>query len=129
MSVTYFNNMFIVPAFGKILCEVQQRYSAIKSPLYSTLRNKKPLKVKAVKGFNLFLVPTKGIEPSHPCEWQILSLLRLPIPPHGQFFRFKSSMFKSSTLKPSNLQELWNSWNLWNLWNFWNLFDRVAILH
>jgi hypothetical protein len=28
-------------------------------------------------------VPTKGIEPSHPCEWQILSLLRLPIPPHG----------------------------------------------
>ena len=31
------------------------------------------------------LVPTKGIEPSHPCEWQILSLLRLPIPPHGLF--------------------------------------------
>ena len=30
-------------------------------------------------------VPTKGIEPSHPCEWQILSLLRLPIPPHGLF--------------------------------------------
>ena len=29
-------------------------------------------------------VPTKGIEPSHPYEWQILSLLRLPIPPHGQ---------------------------------------------
>ena len=28
-------------------------------------------------------VPTKGIEPSHPCEWQILSLLRLPVPPHG----------------------------------------------
>ncbi len=32
----------------------------------------------------LHFVPTKGIEPSHPCEWQILSLLRLPIPPHGQ---------------------------------------------
>jgi hypothetical protein len=31
------------------------------------------------------LVPTKGIEPSRPCERQILSLLRLPIPPHGQF--------------------------------------------
>ena len=29
-------------------------------------------------------VPTKGIEPSRPCERQILSLLRLPIPPHGQ---------------------------------------------
>ncbi len=28
-------------------------------------------------------VPTKGIEPSRPCERQILSLLRLPIPPHG----------------------------------------------
>ena len=36
-------------------------------------------------------VPTKGIEPSHPCEWQILSLLRLPIPPHGQL---KCSLFK-----------------------------------
>ena len=60
MSVTYFNNMFIVPAFGKILCEVQQKYSAIKSPLYSTLGNRKPLKVSTVKGFNLFLVPTKG---------------------------------------------------------------------
>ena len=30
------------------------------------------------------VVPRKGIEPSHPCEWQILSLLRLPIPPPGQ---------------------------------------------
>ena len=30
------------------------------------------------------LVPTKGIEPSRPYERQILSLLRLPIPPHGQ---------------------------------------------
>jgi hypothetical protein len=28
-------------------------------------------------------VPRKGIEPSHPCEWQILSLLRLPISPPG----------------------------------------------
>lgn len=31
------------------------------------------------------LVPRKGIEPSHPCGWQILSLLRLPIPPPGLF--------------------------------------------
>ena len=28
-------------------------------------------------------VPTKGIEPSLPCENQILSLARLPIPPYG----------------------------------------------
>ena len=31
-------------------------------------------------------VPTKGIEPSLPCENQILSLARLPIPPHGPEF-------------------------------------------
>ena len=36
-----------------------------------------------VENYRDFVVPTKGIEPSHPCEWQILSLLRLPIPPHG----------------------------------------------
>lgn len=29
-------------------------------------------------------VPGTGIEPAHPCERQILSLLRLPIPPSGQ---------------------------------------------
>jgi hypothetical protein len=31
----------------------------------------------------LRLVPETGIEPAHPCERQILSLLRLPIPPPG----------------------------------------------
>ena len=31
------------------------------------------------------LVPRTGIEPAHPCERQILSLLRLPIPPSGHF--------------------------------------------
>ncbi len=30
-------------------------------------------------------VPRTGIEPAHPCERQILSLLRLPIPPSGRF--------------------------------------------
>ena len=30
-----------------------------------------------------FAVPETGIEPAHPCERQILSLLRLPIPPPG----------------------------------------------
>ena len=29
------------------------------------------------------IVPGTGIEPAHPCERQILSLLRLPIPPPG----------------------------------------------
>lgn len=33
---------------------------------------------------NLLSVPRTGIEPAHPCERQILSLLRLPIPPPGQ---------------------------------------------
>ena len=32
---------------------------------------------------SLLFVPTKGIEPSLPCENQILSLARLPIPPYG----------------------------------------------
>ena len=30
------------------------------------------------------VVPGTGIEPAHPCEYQILSLTRLPIPPSGQ---------------------------------------------
>jgi hypothetical protein len=30
-----------------------------------------------------FLVPGTGIEPAHPCEYQILSLTRLPVPPSG----------------------------------------------
>jgi hypothetical protein len=28
-------------------------------------------------------VPRTGIEPAHPCEYKILSLARLPIPPSG----------------------------------------------
>ena len=31
-----------------------------------------------------YLVPEVGVEPTHGCPWQILSLLRLPIPPHRQ---------------------------------------------
>ena len=60
------------------------------SPLYHPLKKKKALITSAIKAFNLSLVPTKGIEPSHPCEWQILSLLRLPIPPHGHFKIYQS---------------------------------------
>ena len=37
-----------------------------------------PFKEKAAN------VPATGIEPALPCENQILSLARLPIPPHGQ---------------------------------------------
>ena len=35
-------------------------------------------------------VPETGIEPAHPCGRQILSLLRLPIPPPGlvNYFKF-----------------------------------------
>ena len=28
------------------------------------------------------MVPTEGVEPTHPCGYQILSLARLPVPPH-----------------------------------------------
>jgi RNA polymerase sigma factor (sigma-70 family) len=33
------------------------------------------------------MVPVVGVEPTHGCPWQILSLLRLPIPPHRQCVR------------------------------------------
>ena len=46
---------------------------------------KRPHKFLTYKALYFVNVPTKGIEPSHPCEWQILSLLRLPIPPHGHY--------------------------------------------
>src|SRR5690348_5576131 len=29
------------------------------------------------------MVPQEGLEPPHPCEYQILSLARLPVPPLG----------------------------------------------
>ncbi len=48
-----------------------------------TPKMEKASTTECYRDFLFSLVPTKGIEPSHPCEWQILSLLRLPIPPHG----------------------------------------------
>ena len=73
-------------------------------PLGRPSKNKKALKVNTIKAFILFLVPTKGIEPSHPCEWQILSLLRLPIPPHGQLsFTFSGAAILRY---PSNLSKI-----------------------
>ncbi len=44
--------------------------------------HKKALQLINCKAFK-FSVPGTGIEPAHPCERQILSLLRLPIPPPG----------------------------------------------
>lgn len=36
--------------------------------------------------FSVFKVPRTGIEPALPCDNQILSLARLPIPPSGLFW-------------------------------------------
>jgi hypothetical protein len=33
------------------------------------------------------MVPQEGLEPPHPCEYQILSLARLPVPPLGHASR------------------------------------------
>src|SRR5262245_3594463 len=35
----------------------------------------------------LTVVPQEGLEPPHPCEYQILSLARLPVPPLGHALR------------------------------------------
>ena len=41
------------------------------------------------------LVPMEGVEPTHPCEYQILSLARLPIPPHRPPWQeYKSSLLE-----------------------------------
>ena len=34
--------------------------------------------------YEAYQVPRTGIEPAHPCEYQILSLARLPVPPSGR---------------------------------------------
>jgi site-specific DNA recombinase len=46
---------------------------------FSEIKNRKSDKKMRFSG----KVPRTGIEPAHPCERQILSLLRLPIPPSG----------------------------------------------
>ena len=46
-----------------------------------------------------YQVPGTGIEPAHPCERQILSLLRLPIPPPGlESSKLKSLMFEAVSM-------------------------------
>ena len=37
----------------------------------------------------IFRVPRTGIEPALPCDNQILSLARLPVPPSGQYYSDK----------------------------------------
>ena len=57
--------------------------------------------------FLLSLVPMEGIEPPHPYEYQILSLARLPIPPH----------------RPPNYQKLTSSLPA----PFWNAAPLIRI--
>ena len=46
-------------------------------------------KTRSVEAGFIF-VPGIGIEPIHPCECQILSLLRLPVPPPGRWYSPKT---------------------------------------
>ena len=39
------------------------------------------------------MVPQEGLEPPHPCEYQILSLARLPVPPLGHEPHHRSVAF------------------------------------
>ncbi len=48
------------------------------------------------------VVPEAGIEPAHPEGWQILSLLRLPIPPLGQTLEYsRGSRYSDLELSPA----------------------------
>ena len=65
--------------FGQYkICQTQQHTKCTQNCHYK----KSPDKYQS-------FVPRTGIEPAHPCERQILSLLRLPIPPpgHTRFFK------------------------------------------
>lgn len=48
------------------------------APLYPYKRNKSPVRIDILKGFNSGLVPVKGLEPPLPFEKRILSPSRLP---------------------------------------------------
>src|SRR5678809_1476654 len=58
---------------------------------------------------NWLKVPGTGIEPAHPCERQILSLLRLPIPPSGQNSTIQPPTFN---LQPSTFNFQPSTFNL-----------------
>jgi len=42
------------------------------------------------------MVPTEGVEPTHPHGYQILSLARLPIPPHRPPIKFSPDIVRGS---------------------------------
>jgi hypothetical protein len=50
------------------------------------------LKIKPLSSLLILMVPTEGVEPTHPYGYQILSLARLPIPPR----RLPAAKYKSS---------------------------------
>ncbi len=56
------------------------------------------------------MVPAEGVEPTHPHGYQILSLARLPIPPHRHI----------------ELQSLAN-YLLWELGICYRFYDSVAV--
>ncbi len=43
--------------------------------------------------WNLVLVPRRGLEPPHPCEYMHLKHARLPIPPSGHGLRVGACLF------------------------------------
>src|SRR5689334_20225646 len=51
------------------------------------------------------LVPMEGVEPTHPFEYQILSLARLPIPPHRRLVN--QVMRRQDTNSDSPTQARW----------------------
>jgi hypothetical protein len=60
------------------------------------------------------VVPQEGLEPPHPCEYQILSLARLPVPPLG--LRMCSSSAdgpagKGRTQVPASAKEPSRGWD------------------
>ena len=57
-------------------------------------------------------VPGTGIEPAHSCERQILSLLRLPIPPPGQVFKTGGNIKPFSPIGKKTNNILWDQFSL-----------------
>src|ERR1035438_1445360 len=54
-------------------------------------------------GFSM--VPTEGVEPTHPHGYQILSLARLPIPPHRPPKRSSTCSHSARAASPRNIQQ------------------------
>ena len=60
------------------------------------------------------MVPQEGLEPPHPCEYQILSLARLPVPPLGLRMWLSSadkSASKGRTQVPASAIEPSRGWD------------------